>query len=412
MATREVYFREVQMAEHRINVNTATTEELTQLPGIGPVLAERIAAYRDAVRLFEEPAQITMVSGIGERTYRAIADRLAVAAPQELPRSAMESQQDPMPEREQMSAGPRIAEASDEEPPAEADVLSEEEISPEEGIEPKVRALPAGEPMLEEALTFAGETVEGAAAKTPQTDDVPEETPEDTPREVDDVPEEVIEGAPPKAQESFVDEEAAPEVEEEPIKEPTDAEAAPLERDLPPAVAGERPGAAPSPSWWRRLSWLWTALLGGLLGMAFALVVFSGVNGSLDVGHSRAVVDVRGRMNSLTTDINSLQGNVDGLRKRLDALEELTVRMDRVEATVGDLQEATVDLGQRADAVEEDVAAAVAELEAVSEQVGTLQEQAEQTRSFFQALQALLNDFFGEVGGEATVTPTPTPEGS
>jgi conjugal transfer/entry exclusion protein len=62
--------------------------------------------------------------------------------------------------------------------------------------------------------------------------------------------------------------------------------------------------------------------------------------------------------------------------------------------------------------MEEDVAATVAELEAVSEQVGTLQEQADQTQSFFKALQTLLNDFFGEVEEEPMVTPTPTPEGN
>jgi chaperonin cofactor prefoldin len=302
--------------------------------------------------------------------------------------------------------------ATEEKTVSEAEALPEEEISPEAAIEPEVKAVPAGEPMLEEELTFAEQPTEESAVETaPQADHMPEETTQAAPPEVSDVAEDVMEEVPPEAQEMLAEEEAAPEVEEEPAEEQPEAEAVPLDSGLPPVYAEERPEPAPSPSRWRRLSWLRTALLGGLLGMAFALVVFSAINGSLDVGHSRAVVDVRGRMDSLATDINALQGNVDGLRKRLDALEELTVRMDRVEATVGDLQEATVDLGQRADALEEDVAAAVAELEAVSEQVATLQEQAEQTRDFFQALQTLLNDFFGEAEGESTVTPTPTPEG-
>jgi competence ComEA-like helix-hairpin-helix protein len=79
------------MNERRVDLNAATAEELTQLPGIGPVLAERIAAYRETVRFFEEPAQLTAVSGIGESTYRAIADRLAVTAPEELSRPAVET---------------------------------------------------------------------------------------------------------------------------------------------------------------------------------------------------------------------------------------------------------------------------------------------------------------------------------
>jgi competence ComEA-like helix-hairpin-helix protein len=462
MATHEVYLREVQMSEQRINVNAATVQELTQLPGIGPVLAERIATYRDTVRLFEEPAQITMVSGIGERTYGAIADRLAVAAPEELARPALEAPQERMEELEQSLAEPATEEATEEETPSEAEARSEEEILPEEEVEPEVKAVPAGEamleeettfaegqpppevsdvaeetieeaplealgtlaekkaapevkalpsgqPMLEEGLTFAEEAAEGEAAEmAPEADRIPEEITEEAPPEVSDVAEEAIEKEAPEPLEMLTEEEAAPEVGEE----PADVEAVPLESGLPPTQAEERPEPAPSRSWWRRLSWLWTALLGGLLGMAFALVVLSGINGSLDVGHSRAVVDVRGRMDSLTTDINSLQGDVDGLRKRLDALEELTVRMDRAEAAVGDLQEATVGLGERADALEESVAAVGDELDAVSQQVETLQEQAEQTRSFFQALQTLLNDFFGEAAeGASTVTPTPTPEG-
>ncbi|MGD8997252.1 MAG: helix-hairpin-helix domain-containing protein [Anaerolineae bacterium] len=384
------------MNEQRINVNTATAEELTQLPGIGPALAQRIVTYRDTVRLFEEPSHITAVSGIGDGTYRALADRLAVAAPDELSRLEGEvaAGQERIEEVGETSAEP----ATEERTPAEAKALSEEEILLEEQTQPEVEAVPAGEPFLEEELTF----VEEAELETLETADLPEETMEEAPPELSDVPEGVIEGAPTEAQELPADEVAAPEVEEKPAEEPADAEPVSRETRRPPA---------PSRSLWRRLSWLWTALLGGLLGMAFALVVFSAVNGSLDVGHSRAVVDVRGRMDSLATDISSLQGEVDGLRGRLDALEELTVRMDRIEAGVGDLQAATADLSQRADALERRVDTVVEEIETVSEQVATLQDRAEQARSFFQGLQTLVNDVFGAVEGESTVTPTPTPEG-
>jgi competence ComEA-like helix-hairpin-helix protein len=389
-------YRRVAMPERTINLNTATAEDLTQLPGIGPVLAKRIVTYRDTTGFFQEPSQITAVSGIGERSYRAVADRLAVAVPDELSWPVVEAPQEEIDEMEKTSAEP----AAEEKIPPEAAAPSEEEIAPGAAIEPEVKASPAGEPMLEEKLAFGEEAAEESAAETPPpTDHVPVETTEEAPPEVGDVSEEMIEEGPPEAQEVSAEEEATTEVEEEPAEVRPDAEAGALEAGLPGADVGERREPAPSRSWWRRLSWLWTALLGALLGMAFALAVFSGVNGSLDVGHSRAVVDVRGRASSLATDINSLQGDVEGLRKRLDALEELAVRMDRAEAAVGDLQEETVGLGERADALEERVTAVVEELEAVSEQVETLRDQAEQTRSFFQALQALLNDFFGEVEG-------------
>jgi competence protein ComEA len=66
------------MTEKKINLNTAPVEELTQLPGIGPTLAERIITYRDTVHPFEEAVEITAVPGIGKKTYHAIADRLTL----------------------------------------------------------------------------------------------------------------------------------------------------------------------------------------------------------------------------------------------------------------------------------------------------------------------------------------------
>ena len=52
----------------RVNVNTATVDELTALPGIGPVLAQRIAEDRELYGYFNYPADLLSVSGIGEKT--------------------------------------------------------------------------------------------------------------------------------------------------------------------------------------------------------------------------------------------------------------------------------------------------------------------------------------------------------
>lgn len=57
-----------------ININTATAKELTDLPGIGPKLAERIIAWRTEHGPFTETAQIMEVSGIGEKTFEALKD--------------------------------------------------------------------------------------------------------------------------------------------------------------------------------------------------------------------------------------------------------------------------------------------------------------------------------------------------
>lgn len=59
-------------APGRVSLNGASLDDLQTLPGVGPVLAERIAAgrpYRSVEALLE-------VEGIGEVTFRALAPRL------------------------------------------------------------------------------------------------------------------------------------------------------------------------------------------------------------------------------------------------------------------------------------------------------------------------------------------------
>lgn len=56
----------------KINLNTATAEQLETLPGIGPALAERILAYRDAYGPFTAVEDLLRVSGIGEKTLESI----------------------------------------------------------------------------------------------------------------------------------------------------------------------------------------------------------------------------------------------------------------------------------------------------------------------------------------------------
>jgi competence protein ComEA len=51
-----------------LNLNESTPEQLDELPGIGPALAERIVAYRDANGPFTRIEQLNEVKGIGERT--------------------------------------------------------------------------------------------------------------------------------------------------------------------------------------------------------------------------------------------------------------------------------------------------------------------------------------------------------
>ena len=61
-----------------ININTATSQQLQELPGIGEAIANRIIAYRNLNGKFEKIEDIKNVSGIGEAKFNNIKDYICV----------------------------------------------------------------------------------------------------------------------------------------------------------------------------------------------------------------------------------------------------------------------------------------------------------------------------------------------
>jgi len=60
----------------KVNINTATVEELTTLSGIGPSKANAILEYREENGLFKSVDELVNVTGIGEKSLEKIRDTI------------------------------------------------------------------------------------------------------------------------------------------------------------------------------------------------------------------------------------------------------------------------------------------------------------------------------------------------
>jgi competence protein ComEA len=73
-------FTSVLCAEQteKVNINSATVEEIAKLEKIGPSYAERIVQYRKENGPFTKPEDILKVKGIGPKTFELNKDKISV----------------------------------------------------------------------------------------------------------------------------------------------------------------------------------------------------------------------------------------------------------------------------------------------------------------------------------------------
>lgn len=64
-------------AQGKININQASASELTAIPGVGTVIAQRIVEYRNGAR-FKSIEDIKNVKGIGEATFEKMKAHITV----------------------------------------------------------------------------------------------------------------------------------------------------------------------------------------------------------------------------------------------------------------------------------------------------------------------------------------------
>ncbi len=65
-------------ATEKININTASVEELDQLPGIGPAMAKAIIDYRTKNGPFKRIEDVNAVKGIGDALFEKLKDQITV----------------------------------------------------------------------------------------------------------------------------------------------------------------------------------------------------------------------------------------------------------------------------------------------------------------------------------------------
>ncbi|MDE6579326.1 MAG: helix-hairpin-helix domain-containing protein [Ruminiclostridium sp.] len=69
---------QTDLTNDKININTASKEELMTLSGIGEVIAQRIIDYREEHGNFRSVEEIKKVKGIGEARFNSIKDHIIV----------------------------------------------------------------------------------------------------------------------------------------------------------------------------------------------------------------------------------------------------------------------------------------------------------------------------------------------
>lgn len=79
LVTGEIQATSDNSATFPLDLNTATAEELDAIPGIGPVLAGEIVAYRDLNGNFSSLGELLNVTGIGDAKLNDIIEYLYIS---------------------------------------------------------------------------------------------------------------------------------------------------------------------------------------------------------------------------------------------------------------------------------------------------------------------------------------------
>jgi competence ComEA-like helix-hairpin-helix protein len=328
-------FEKAQDPGRRLDLNTASEDELEQLPGIGPGLAAEIVADRMERGSFREAAEVTRVPGVSADLYDGFADRVTVGS--DLPEAEFAVEESVILPRE-------ATEAPDEAPP-----VSFEEPEPGEEI-------PAAGERLEDDDVWAED--EGLADE------------EFTAEQKERLDEEVL------------------------VQEEALAAGQPLPaREAPPPPPPPRPLREVTPPAGRGVGWaslLLVGLLSAVAGALLALLVLFLLNGTLDVQRA-AERRLQGEVFRLEGDMEAVRAQARSVEERMAGVEGLA---GQVEAAQGQIR----DLGTSVDSLRTDVGTATQRIEDMQMTLAGLSDDMVNVQEGVTALGTQLGDMEARLG--------------
>lgn len=141
---------------------------------------------------------------------------------------------------------------------------------------------------------------------------------------------------------------------------------------------------------------LWTTMVSSavtaLVAILLTLVVLIGINGSLKFATGSQYRTMQREVSQVSTQVTTLQQDLEGLRNRVDTLESLGERTVALEKAQEQL---TADLK----AASQQVTAMQAKVDTLNEQVNQQEERTRRFETFLQDLKTLLENLFAPQGG-------------
>jgi len=81
--SKKIRITNIEMTNEKIDINTASSEELQKLPGIGNVIAQRILEYRQNSGAFKSADELMHIKGMTAKKYEKIKKFITASQKQE-----------------------------------------------------------------------------------------------------------------------------------------------------------------------------------------------------------------------------------------------------------------------------------------------------------------------------------------